>query len=440
MRSDRLKQVMQQMDPSFDERNAGYNRFSKFVTEAGTRGLIRVIKQENGQFDVAPLAAGAAGAAVAAPAARAATAPRGRSAAPVKPAEPLTEKDPNERPGRRRRGGRGRGRGKPGEEGAAPPATHRADIAAVGGLTLAEAFHLLSRALGELPAPAAHETVRARMAVLHGKEDPLLEPGRFAMLLRQANDAEVADVRMLGDDKFEVSPHKTDLTFKSRSPVEPVVASSSDAGGSATPPVARPVAALRFRGGARSGTRPPELQMVGVVDLGGGSTPVAAVVEAPRAAADATARDGEPPHAADAAPKAAAGRKPRAAEYAQGCEGRLASKAATAPKEKKPSARPSKSSEAARRLSPRAITVARDLLGMTLASDIGGARVSGIIVETEAYLGVRDAASHAWRGVRHKSHLGVWAPEGTWYVYRSYGIHWCLNLTAPTGTTTVERC
>ncbi|MBK6493941.1 MAG: NYN domain-containing protein [Gemmatimonadetes bacterium] len=54
MRSDRLKQVMQQLDPNFDESNAGFNRFSKFVTEAGARGLIQVIKQENGQYDVAP--------------------------------------------------------------------------------------------------------------------------------------------------------------------------------------------------------------------------------------------------------------------------------------------------------------------------------------------------------------------------------------------------
>src|SRR5262247_3595561 len=57
MRSDRLKQVMQQLDPNFDEKNAGFNRFSKFVTEAGNRGLIRVVKLENGQFEVAPLGA-----------------------------------------------------------------------------------------------------------------------------------------------------------------------------------------------------------------------------------------------------------------------------------------------------------------------------------------------------------------------------------------------
>ncbi|HEY3933861.1 MAG TPA: DNA-3-methyladenine glycosylase [Gemmatimonadales bacterium] len=77
--------------------------------------------------------------------------------------------------------------------------------------------------------------------------------------------------------------------------------------------------------------------------------------------------------------------------------------------------------------------VARDLLGRTLASDLGGERVSGIIVETEAYLGVHDVASHAWRHRRRRETHGVFAPAGTWYIYRSYGIHWCLNITAPTG-------
>lgn len=77
-----------------------------------------------------------------------------------------------------------------------------------------------------------------------------------------------------------------------------------------------------------------------------------------------------------------------------------------------------------------AVVLARELLGTVLASDIGGERVSGIIVETEAYLGVDDPASHAWRGMRRKGQHGIWAAPGTWYVYRSYGIHWCLNLTA----------
>ena len=82
MRADRLKQVMQQIDPEFDERKAGYNRFSKFVTDAGARGLIRVVKQDNGQLDVAPAsgqpAAAKSGAAPARPAKDAATAPASR--------------------------------------------------------------------------------------------------------------------------------------------------------------------------------------------------------------------------------------------------------------------------------------------------------------------------------------------------------------------------
>jgi DNA-3-methyladenine glycosylase len=81
-------------------------------------------------------------------------------------------------------------------------------------------------------------------------------------------------------------------------------------------------------------------------------------------------------------------------------------------------------------LNAPAIALARDLIGTVLASDIGGERVSGIIVETEAYLGIEDPASHAWQGTRRKGQQGIWAAPGTWYVYRSYGLHWCLNLTA----------
>jgi uncharacterized protein (TIGR00288 family) len=264
MRADRLKQVMQQIDPSFDESNAGYNRFSKFVTEAGTRGLIKVIKQENGQLDVAE--------AVASRESRVAKAPRGESA-------PVAEPTSKDEPSRRRRGGRGRGRRSGGDEGAtsaaaAPIATRDSRLATAApsvraaslhtGLTLAEAFHLMSRALGELPAPVAHETLRARMAALYGKEDSLLDPSRFDKLLRQANDAEIADVRMVAENQYEISQHKADLAFQKRAAVEQAAPADG-----ATAPAPRLPAALRFRGGSRTGTRPPALQMVGVVDMNG---------------------------------------------------------------------------------------------------------------------------------------------------------------------------
>ena len=58
MRSDRLKQVMKQIDSNFDEKNAGYSRFSKFVTDAGAKGILVVTKMENGQYEIAPVAGG----------------------------------------------------------------------------------------------------------------------------------------------------------------------------------------------------------------------------------------------------------------------------------------------------------------------------------------------------------------------------------------------
>jgi uncharacterized protein (TIGR00288 family) len=54
MRSDRLKQVMQELDPAFDEGAIGFSKFSKFLSEASSRGLIELIKLGNGQYEVGP--------------------------------------------------------------------------------------------------------------------------------------------------------------------------------------------------------------------------------------------------------------------------------------------------------------------------------------------------------------------------------------------------
>lgn len=75
------------------------------------------------------------------------------------------------------------------------------------------------------------------------------------------------------------------------------------------------------------------------------------------------------------------------------------------------------------------VHVARELLGKRLVRIWNGQVLSGIIVETEAYCGLIDAASHAYKGQtpRNKAMFGE---PGHSYVYFIYGNHHCLNLVA----------
>jgi len=78
--------------------------------------------------------------------------------------------------------------------------------------------------------------------------------------------------------------------------------------------------------------------------------------------------------------------------------------------------------------------VAPDLLGCTLTvvqrrSTSASQRLTATITEVEAYLGTTDPASHVWKGRRTPTVENLYAPPGTWYVYKSHGLHWCCNLT-----------
>jgi uncharacterized protein (TIGR00288 family) len=301
MRSDRLKQVMQQIDPNFDERNAGFNRFSKFVVEAGQKGVVQINKLDNGQYEVAP---GTTIPIAAAPP------PRGR---------PQPEsREGREDGGRRGRGRRGRGgrdratrdainhrdRSSPEHRDESPPSQRPSrDERATGSLTLARAFQLMSQALSEFRSPVGHEALRLRMVAMHGREDPLLDATRFPRLLRQANDAEVADVRKIGDDDYEISAQRG----AARSPASPPAPREESGPSGTEDPVIEAGAApdlgspgprengqrlgVRFRRGSRSPLRPGEVPLVGVVQIEVPSEPE----PAPAAAEPETAEEGAKP-------------------------------------------------------------------------------------------------------------------------------------------------
>lgn len=73
-------------------------------------------------------------------------------------------------------------------------------------------------------------------------------------------------------------------------------------------------------------------------------------------------------------------------------------------------------------------TVARDLLGKKLVHIANGVRLSGLIVETEAYLGVEDAAAHSFGDRRTARTESMYLEGGHAYVYFIYGIHYCFNV------------
>jgi DNA-3-methyladenine glycosylase len=81
-------------------------------------------------------------------------------------------------------------------------------------------------------------------------------------------------------------------------------------------------------------------------------------------------------------------------------------------------------------LSRPAPEAARALIGHVLVRRLSdGRRLTARVVETEAYLGARDEAAHAFRGRTPRTEP-LWGPTGTVYVYFIYGMHHCLNLAA----------
>ncbi|HET7276288.1 MAG TPA: NYN domain-containing protein [Longimicrobiaceae bacterium] len=210
MRTDRLKQVMLDIDPAFDEKKLGYSKFSRFVSEASTKGLINLRRGENGQYEIsvpgqktpsAPAAAtteprgngrrgrGRGGSQRETPATPApAPAPiptesEAKSAAPAEPASPLSEKSAESATAK------------------APGGVKIDNIEAAYGL-LQQAV----RALVGTDGAARDGDVKRRMLDMVPEFDESnLGFSKFTRFLRQAHDKEVVDLNRAGGGNYEVS-------------------------------------------------------------------------------------------------------------------------------------------------------------------------------------------------------------------------------------------
>ncbi|HTK48860.1 MAG TPA: NYN domain-containing protein [Gemmatimonadaceae bacterium] len=372
MRSDRLKQVMQEIDASFDEKDLGMSKFSRFVQDAVQRGLLSATKLENGQLEIG-LPSGARGDARAAENAAADEAARGDGA------EPAEER--KREGGRGRRGRRGRGRDREerapraeqtGEhpvlaDGAAAPEARtparaetsepepRADAPSgeprervrherqprperqdrqerapraesaeqigVGGerLTRDEAFDLVRRAVESLVTgdeAVRASAIRAKARDLLGRDSESLSDRNFPRILKDAHDSDVIDLRRRGDD-FEVA------RAVDAEPVSDQLARSATANApapSAAPATPRgmgPRGGAGPRGRGRPGAPPPDLLSIGVVGPASSAVPAPAARTEPATPASTPSASQEAHAPAPSADRGSAPAKPRAKRAAK---------------------------------------------------------------------------------------------------------------------------
>ena len=270
MRSDRLKQVMQEIDPTFDEKNLGISKFSKFCQEAASKGLLSVRRLENGQLEVDVPGGLPSETSVAA------------AAEATRKTEIVDERPDRNGRGRRGRGGRGRG----GRDREAPPSARETPVAipatpqAAAGLeprpvegpgaegerlTRDEAFDVVRRAVESLvrnDGSARASVVRSRARELLGRDSESLSERNFIRILKDAHDAEVIDLRRRGDD-FEVARAEPPQTVGDQ------LAMAQSAITPAKPDAIPTRLSLRGRGSGARGripaALPPELLSLGVV-------------------------------------------------------------------------------------------------------------------------------------------------------------------------------
>jgi uncharacterized protein (TIGR00288 family) len=259
MRTDRLKQVMIDLDPGFDEKKVGYSKFSRFVAEAQSKGVIQLRKGENGQFEIlGDLPVDGEAAAV--------TAAPSRERVVERIVAEAAEAAGNARRGRRGRGGRdhrGPREPRPVTSGtptgieplerveleavapaelveitgvaeptlttaeprtadsvvaatqlpvspASPVAEIPVDTAAPGGVELNEAYALLQEAVRRIGGREGRavrdgDVKRKMLEINRGFNENSLGFAKFTRFLRQAHDAEVIDLNRVGAGNYEVA-------------------------------------------------------------------------------------------------------------------------------------------------------------------------------------------------------------------------------------------
>ncbi len=206
MRSDRLKQVIMELSPGFNERDLGFKKFSKFLVEAANKGLLEIERAANGQYLVAPPARGGGG-----------TGPRTRAAEP----------GPNgdDRRGRGRRGPPGR-RPPAGREDRAAAARSPRDSKQGPAQTARDrgpALDLLRKALQEVAGtnhgPARDSEVKRKMMAIDRRfSENALGFGKFSKFLQFAASEGVVSVDRARDGSFRVRPAVADAATQPASP------------------------------------------------------------------------------------------------------------------------------------------------------------------------------------------------------------------------------
>ncbi len=195
MRSDRLKQVMLEMDPSFDEAQLGFTKFNRFLTEASSKSKLALRKLENGQYEVQPFEDREVDTLRAEP-----RRGRGRRESRAEAARPDGRK--SAAAGRERPSSRGREPARDAQRPTPRPATRERKAE-----DLKQGYELLQKAVRDLTSgggAARDSDLKRRMLELEpGWDESTIGFTKFSRFLRQAHDAEVVDLQKSAEGFYE---------------------------------------------------------------------------------------------------------------------------------------------------------------------------------------------------------------------------------------------